>query len=140
MDSLKDPRLLIRLDTQFDTGAGWGQLELSTELLAELRRLRILARRYGLTEAVVSWPLDSCCPDNDTPDLSDQCLPMIVEADSLIADEEFDVVGSYLQVSSRYLVVLVERDNDDADYSSMDISLDEIFQIAENSPTLGYVA
>jgi hypothetical protein len=62
---------------------------------------------------------------------------MVVAADTLIADEEFDVVGGYLQVSAKWLVVLVERDNDDADYSSMEISLDEIFQIAENSPALG---
>ena len=110
---------------------------LNTELVAELRRLQTLVRRYGLTEAVVAWPMESCCPDNNTPDLSDQCSPMVVEADSLIEDDEFDVVGSYLQVSAKWLVVLVERDNDDSDYSSLEISLDEIFQIAENSPALG---
>lgn len=137
MDSLKDPRLLVRLDTLFDCGEGWVQMKLSTDLLAELRRLQTLAQRYGLTEAVVAWPMESCCPDNNTPDLSDQCTPMVVAADTLIEDDEFAVVGSYLQVSAKWLVVLVERDNDDADYSSLEISLDEIFQIAENSPALG---
>lgn len=139
MDSLNDPRLVVRLDSPIDMGEGWAQLKLSTELLAELRRLRVLVRRYGLNAASVDWPMTACQPANEMKDLSDQNLPMVVEASSPIDDDEFEIVGSYLQVSARYFCVLVERDDDYFDYASMEISLDELFQIAENSPTLGYV-
>jgi hypothetical protein len=147
MDSLKDPRLIVPLLLPARDAEGFVQLEFTRDLVAELYRLQTLATRYDLLEAVVEWPGTSCWPDEDfwpPADLewlrSGGITPRVAEADWLYDDESLPVTGCYLHVSWIALTVCVGRDNDDDEnHRSPLISLDEIYQIAENLLPLGRV-